>query len=137
MTFYIEESQLLLKDSDRLDYEKQTQITIHIRTTDNGSPRMFTQVQWNNTNIAAAKKYFNTKLWNQNLSHIIQSVISLKKKKKVVSQTQQSLGSIFKERVSIGCSTEILRDKLQEGSYSVNGWKMHCSFAGIIAKSRT
>ena len=123
MTFYIEGSQLLLKDSDRLDYEKQTQIAIHIRTTDNGSPRMFTQVQWNSTNIAVATKHFNTKLWNQNLSHIIQSVISL--------------GSIFQERVFIGCPTEILRDKLQEGCYTVNGWKMHCGFAGIIAKSRT
>lgn len=50
VTFYIKESELLLNDSDRLDYEKQTQIPIHVRTTDNGSPPMSRQVQWNNTN---------------------------------------------------------------------------------------
>ena len=38
---------------------------------------------------------------------------------KLVMQSQKRQESIFKQRVSIGCSTEILRDKLQEGCYNV------------------
>ena len=44
VTFYIKESELLVKDSNRLDYENQTQISIHVRTTDNGFPPLFRQV---------------------------------------------------------------------------------------------
>ena len=40
----------------------------------------------------------------------------------LVSQSQQRLGSIFKWRVFIGCSAEILQDKLQEGL-------LHCALA--------
>ena len=40
-----------------------------------------------------------------------------------VSQSQQRLASIFKQQVFIGWSTEISRDKLQEGCY------IHCTMA--------
>ena len=115
MTFYIEGSQLLLKDSDRLDYEKQTQITIHVRTTDSGPPQMFTQVQWNSTNIAVATKYFNTKLWNQNLSHIIQGVISLKKKRKLSRNLSRVSDLFFKSAFLLAAQQKYCETSCKRG----------------------
>ena len=42
-TFYIDGDELKVKDSDRLDYEKQTKVVILVRTTDNGAPPLSIQ----------------------------------------------------------------------------------------------
>ena len=44
----------------------------------------------------------------------------------LVAQLRSRLRSIFKSQVFIGCSTEILRDKLHEGCYNVQWLKMRC-----------
>ena len=43
-TFYINGSELVVKESDRLDFENQTEVIILVRTTDNGNPPLSKQV---------------------------------------------------------------------------------------------
>lgn len=44
VTFRINRDELLVKESDRLDFEKQAEFVILVRSTDNGSPPLSIQV---------------------------------------------------------------------------------------------